>query len=244
MTEHRDLTSNRFEFYTYRVGRSQLDRLFSIASEGFPSERIMFKTERSNTRLTRFTLEELVSAVATSPLPGDPNVWQNLAFIASDDGREISIDINQFWLCANISGPDATWVHGQTARLKSIVESVAGEKPVYRLRTYRAAKIGLLAGMMSAPVAVTAYQTLKDGARETVAAGTVGGGLVGLIVFLLGSSGKAKNGTLLSVTGEISDRRWWEDLSITDKIALGGLGVAALAAIATGLSAYADVLGS
>ncbi|MEW1680524.1 hypothetical protein [Streptomyces sp. NPDC093594] len=246
MTEHRDVTSNRFEFYTYRVGRSQLDRLFSIATEGFTPERITFETERSGTRLIRATLEELVSAVAESSLPGDPNVWENLSFRAYGDGKHISIEINDHWFRTSISGPDATWVHGQTARLKAIVEPIAGEVRPWEIRHRRAAKIGLYAGSLTALATLILLRGSKEetGIVETITGVTLVGATIALIVWLIGTTGKGKKRTHLSATEELSDTKWWQDLSASEKIALGGLGVAALAAIATSLSAYADVWGS
>ncbi|MEV5463066.1 hypothetical protein [Streptomyces sp. NPDC002788] len=246
MTEHRDVTSNRFEFYTYRVGRSHLDRLFSIATEGFPPNRISFETERSGTRLTRSTLEELVSAVAASSLPGDPNAWENLSFNAYGDGKDISIDINHHWFRASVSGPDATWVHGQAARLKAIVESTAGEIRPWELRHRRAAKIGFSAGVLTAlsTLIILRASQEKPGMEETVTGATTMGAFIAFLVWIIGTAGKGKKRTHLSATEELSDAKWWQDLSVTEKIALGGLGVTAVAAIAASLSAYADVWGS
>ncbi|MFJ4360639.1 hypothetical protein ACIP25_30670 [Streptomyces massasporeus] len=245
MTEHRDVTSNRFEFYTYRLGRSQLDRLFSIAAEGFRPEQLKFETERGGTSFTRSTLEELVSSVAASPLPGDPDEWSNLSFQAIEDWKHISIDITRHWLRVSISGPDATWVHGQAARLKAIVEPVAGTIRPSELRSRRAAKISLAAGLLAGLAAFL----IGQGTPDLTTGGAITGAIMvatvmGTIVFWIGIAGKGKTRTLISVTGEISDRRWWQDLSMADKIALGSLAVTTLAAIAAFLSAYADVWGS
>ncbi|MGV9624728.1 hypothetical protein [Streptomyces tendae] len=243
MTEHRDVTSNRFQFYTYRVGRSQLDRIFSIATEGFTSDRVRFETERSGTRLTRATLEELVSAVAASSLPGDPNVWENLSFRAYGNDNHISIEISDLGFRASISGPDATWVHGQTARLKAIVEPVAGEARPWEIRQRRAGKIGLFTGILTALSTVIVVRAAEEppGTVETVTGATAVGSFLAALVFLIGTAGKGKKKTHLSATEELVETKWWQDLSTADKIALGSLGVAALAAIAAYLSAYAAV---
>ncbi|MGW3713952.1 hypothetical protein ACWDN6_27770 [Streptomyces albogriseolus] len=245
MTGHQDVTSSRFQFYTYRVGRSQLDRLFSIAAEGFAPDVIKFETERSGTRLIRSTLEELVSAVAESSLPGDPNIWENLTFRAVNTENHIFIMINELSFSASVSGPDATWVHGQTARLKAIIQPIAGETQPWQLRHRRAGKIGMVAGLL---IALSTLITLRAsneeaGIAETISAATTMGSLVALLVFLIGTSGKGKKRTQLSVTDEVSDTKWWQELSVSEKIALGGLAVAALAAVAASLSAYADVWG-
>jgi hypothetical protein len=246
VTAHRDRTSSRLDFWTYRVGRSHLDRILSIAAEGFNADQLEFTTERSGTRMTRPTLEELISAVAASSLPGDPNSWDNLRFEAYGDRRTVSIDISELMLRVSVSGPDATWVHGQIARFKAILDPIAGEVHPATKRSRTALRLGTAASILAAVIVSFLLKSSRPEMQYpevisvtlTVSTMILGG------AFTLSLGGNNKSQRLLSVTGEITDRKWWQGLSTANKIALGAFVVAAVSAIAASVSAFADVWGS
>ncbi|THA32667.1 hypothetical protein [Streptomyces sp. A1547] len=138
----------------------------------------------------RSTLEELVSAVAESTLPGDPEYWDNLSYSSYADGKYILIDFNHLWASVSISGPDLTWVHGQAARLKAILAPASGEEAPWRRKQRIAAGIGVAAAALVWP---SAYFILRDvtsirGSAVTLSCLIVV--LLGFAAFIIGTSGK------------------------------------------------------
>ncbi|GAA2291366.1 hypothetical protein OKJ48_42255 [Streptomyces kunmingensis] len=245
VTDHRDVTTNRTRFYTYRLGRSQLDRLFSIASEGLNPDRTTLATERAGTRFVRPTLEDLVSAVAASQLPGDLSKLDNIEFSGfGGQDRYIRISIEPLWLNVSISGQDATWVHGQAARLKALLEPNAGTVNPSDLRLRAALKLSILAATLAGVAGFLFGQgILHQNHRQSTALATLVAVIMYSIVFFTGTAGGGKAKAIINVAGEIPERARWWDTSMSDKISLSGVAIAALAAIAAGVSAYADISG-
>ncbi|MEU9413493.1 hypothetical protein AB0E08_48475 [Streptomyces sp. NPDC048281] len=116
-------TEKRLVYYRWRLGRSELDRLFSVAREGFADDEVVLSTVRNDTRYRQRSLEGLVSAILTSPTAGDPQTWGNIHFeaVKEGDGRHLEIHIDSGKLVAYVVGSDATWVYGQTARLDMLL---------------------------------------------------------------------------------------------------------------------------
>ncbi|MEV5264593.1 hypothetical protein [Streptomyces werraensis] len=244
MAENQDKTSTRLKFRTYKVGRSQLDRVITIATEGFKPEQISFKTTRSGTTFKRRTLEELISAIATSPLPGDPEIWSDLSIDAFDHqrNRSVSVDFRDYELSVWISGTDATWVHGQNARIRALLEPVANEQEE------GSPLVGCSGAACGALVWVVAFLLTQKATEAipvwgSILVATTAGLLALRIVLTYGGDKEEAEKRLLNVVGEVSDRGWWESRSMQDKIALAGAAIAAIAAIAALMSAYADVWG-
>ncbi|MGW4724504.1 hypothetical protein [Streptomyces sp. NPDC004291] len=188
----------------------------------------------------------MVSAVADSPTPGDPEIWDNLEFSSRNDTGSVSISIHELWLSVTVRGSDATWVHGQAARIRALLDPVANEELPWERQHRTAAKIAGSAGIVTL---VSSFLTL----REIDNSASLGDLLLGtftitsfvvIIFFLLGTQGKAKRKVFLNVVGEVSDTGWWKGLSTTEKVAFGALIATIAAAIGTLGSAYSDLWGA
>ncbi|MFJ7056146.1 hypothetical protein ACIQVA_00040 [Streptomyces microflavus] len=245
MPTYRDFTSSRFEYRTYKLGRSLLDRLFAVASEGADPNEVEYSTRRSGTTFTRASLEDLVSAVAASPTPGDPEIWSDLSFQYHHGSKSVRIEINHLWLSISVRGDDATWVHGQAARIRALVEPVSGEEAAYQTRHRTLLKFGLFAGGVAW---LSSFFVIRNSsADESVAKNILDSLMIGMLLFLLisllGLFGKGKSKTFLNVVGEVNDVGWWRNLDVMERIAFGALVVTVLAAIGTLGSAYSDLWG-
>src|SRR5262245_10912187 len=124
-------TTQRLVFYKCRLGRRELDRLFAVASEGTPVDSVNVSTQRANTRFRQPSIGELVDAVEQANVPGDRDVWSNLALEAGDieGARYIRISIDLQRAEVEVSGEDATWVYGQAARLRELFIEHADPEP-------------------------------------------------------------------------------------------------------------------
>jgi hypothetical protein len=239
-----DKTSILLRFRTYRVGRSQLDRVISIATEGFEPDDISFKTTRSSTTLERRTLDELISAVATSPLPGDPEIWPNLEIVAHRSGNHVAVEFDDnLCLSVYIRSADATWVHGQSARFKLLLESVAHERDTRGCLMQGCAPFGM--GALAWLLTFLLMHRLADSvpAWANALCATVASLVTFLTVGTFVSGGEYNESRLLNVVGEVSNRGWWRSRTPQEKIALAGVAVATITAISALLSAYANVWG-
>ncbi|WP_141698447.1 hypothetical protein [Streptomyces lushanensis] len=245
MPEPRDFTMSRLQFHTYKVGRSLLDRLFAVASEGVNPEQLEFSTTRSGTTFTRKSLEELVSAVAASPTPGDPEIWSELDFSYYEIERSVRIDFSTLGVRVSIRSGDATWVHGQAARIRALLEPVAGEERPWVKQSRTARRIGLVAGGLAW---VAAFFALRENVERidgwlAASASILIASVVFAVINLLGVSGKVKSKAQLNVVGEIADGGWWKNLDTMERVAFGALLVTAVAAVGTLGSAYSDLWG-
>ncbi|MFD4342355.1 hypothetical protein ACFWPP_34840 [Streptomyces anulatus] len=242
---HRDYTSSRFEYRTYKLGRSLLDRLFAVASEGANANEVSYSTKRSGTTFTRGSLEDLVSAVAASPTPGDPEIWSDLRFQYHHGSKSVDIDINDHWMRVSIHGDDATWVHGQAARMRALVEPVSREEAAWQTRHRTLLKFGLVAGGVAW---LSSFLVIRENAAdEKIMKSVLDSLMIGMFLFAgisgLGLLGKGKSKTFLNVVGEVSDVGWWRNLDVMERVALGALFATILAAIGTLGSAYSDLWG-
>ncbi len=242
----RDFTTSRFEYRTYKVGRSLLDRVFAVASEGAGEGRLEFSTTRNGTTLQRGTLEELVSAVADSPTPGDPEIWDNLDFSSRTDAGSVSIDIHERWLSVTVRGSDATWVHGQAARIRALLDPVADEERPWEKQHRTAIKIAVSAGIVAL---VSSFLVLREFDKSAsvgellLSSFTTASFVIGIFMWL-GTLGKTRQNGFLNVVGEVSDTGWWKGLSTTEKVSFGALIATFVAAIGTLASAYSDLWGA
>ncbi|WP_345656606.1 hypothetical protein [Streptomyces siamensis] len=121
-------TEKQCIYYRCRLGRGRLDRLFAVALEGTAGDAVV-STQRRSTRYRAETLDQLVALVEAANAPGDPGVWTNLTLDLSDPQHRrsvtLTLDLKRTELC--ISGADATWVYGQDARLREMLESYDGK---------------------------------------------------------------------------------------------------------------------
>ncbi|MBL1083078.1 hypothetical protein JK359_13975 [Streptomyces actinomycinicus] len=244
MTVHENRITSVGTYYNYRVGMSQLDRLFGIASEGFDAESIIFETTQGDTSLRRDTLASLVSGVA-SLVPGNPN-WSNLSFRATQGTRDVSVRFTRYDVSVSVSATDPTWVYGQAARLRAILRAVADE----RAPAERASRTATFAGLISmALLGLLIILSMLAGAELALDEGTPGRFMTGviagtLIATISGLTATASvNRSILNPTGEVPHENWWSRRNAMEKISLAGAVIAAAAAVGTLISAYSDMTG-
>ncbi len=121
-------TEVRAVYLGCRLGKSELNRLFSLAPEGIPIAAISVSTQRDGTRYSAVTLDDLVDHVRNSNASGNLDKWDNLALEAagSSGDRKVSINIDTIRVETQVSGADATWVHGQAARIQLFLKGAGG----------------------------------------------------------------------------------------------------------------------
>ncbi|MFI8288594.1 hypothetical protein ACIGBL_05555 [Streptomyces sp. NPDC085614] len=230
---------------------SELNRLISLAPEGLPSTSVNVSTERGGTRYGAINLTELVIHLQDSNASGNLNTWDNLRLEAEDPAasRRICIAIDKQRVTVEVSGDDATWVHGQAARVEVFLKAAGGleeEKAWSNGRVALASQAITLIG-----VTVTAWATVvgfkaagvhssEQSAAEVVwrmALGVlIGAGPVAAVSFSFLFFMHRANRAQLLPTAEVAHGPWWSRASSADKIALLALTVAAgsfLVALAT-----------
>ncbi|MBE1600260.1 hypothetical protein H4687_006389 [Streptomyces stelliscabiei] len=125
-------TEKRLVFQNCRLGNSELKRVFAVAVEGIPGDRVEVSTQRNVTRYRAQDLDELIDSLNSSTAPGDLSRWTNLRLKADDTNgtRSVVINIDLQRTEVNLSGEDATWALGQAARLQILLEGAGGRVPV------------------------------------------------------------------------------------------------------------------
>lgn len=125
-------TEKRLVFQNCRLGNSELKRVFAVAVEGIPGDRVEVSTQRNVTRYRAQELDELIESLNSSTAPGDLSRWTNIRLKADDANgtRSVVINIDLQRTEVNLSGEDATWALGQAARLQILLEGAGGRIPV------------------------------------------------------------------------------------------------------------------
>ncbi|MEV7156961.1 hypothetical protein AB0N77_20410 [Streptomyces misionensis] len=220
-----------------RLGRSELDRLFSVAAEGIPGTSIHLSTQRDGIEFSCPTLSELATAVeqATGSSGQD---WSNLGFEGQDADRRIRIDIDLERVELHVSGQDATWVHGRRAVLEQILRKSGGHEPGKARSSWSGNLLG--GGVLMAVLVVMAHTVgpLIDPAEyknlDPHAGVVLGRGSMAMI--LVGGLGtwitRRAQRPLLLVTGEVPAGSWWSRLSPNEKFAAVAAGAGVISAIA------------
>ncbi|MFF2402693.1 hypothetical protein [Streptomyces goshikiensis] len=261
MTTHSSAITLKHVYYRCRLGRRQLDALFVTASAGFGGSGIEYSTERNSRTFRAPTLGELVDAVRSAPLPGDPDKWDNLAFVAKEPSGKCAVTLllDQERVEVSATGSDPTWVYGADAQIRIFLEDEAvgggsARRSEARRRTLNAALGVLLWGFLLV-YAVAWFPGSTAGAPpgatgpEWVNKPLPMGSLAILAAFPLYFAVKAvrfwardrAEAARLAVTGEVPDGRWWKTLTTTERLTAVGVLVAILAALGTLVSAGADV---
>ena len=248
-------TDLRKVFYQCRLGRDDLERMFNMACEGIESPIIKVSTVSGNTRFWEENLPSLVTAVQTqSAESGDE--WTNLNLEAENPGKErvVSITIATDRTEYNISGSDAVWAYGQSARIENFLSQrgAVAKSPKYE------AKISI--GFIFVFLIIGAFFLMADDGPDTVSeclnrakkiredASTVNIifatlmtlGLAGAIIPLLKRRALRAR---LKVSSDIPSGGWWFHLSAAEKIAAIGIPIAIVAAIGAAMSGFSDVFG-
>ncbi|MFE7580760.1 hypothetical protein ACFU5Y_04230 [Streptomyces gardneri] len=234
-------TEVRAVYTTCRLGKSELNRLFSLAPEGIPAASVQVSTQRDSTRYSAGMLTDLVDHVRNSNASGNLDKWDNLAFEA-DDGtgdRRVTVGIDSERTEVQVSGRDATWVHGQAARIELFLDGTGGE--VVRADKGRRLKTRIISlnvaillnsFAMATGISVLASDLVENvtfGNMMTLALGATVGA-VPLLLALLAIVGVMKrvDRAVLKPTMDIPHGSWWSRASSADRIALGALAVATL----------------
>ncbi|MGW0032091.1 hypothetical protein ACWDXD_19975 [Streptomyces sp. NPDC003314] len=230
-------TEVRAVYVTCRLGKSELNRLFSLAPEGIPAAAVSISTQRDNTRYSAGALDDLVDHVRNSNASGNLDKWDNLALDAADGNgdRRVSINIDTERVETQVAGTDATWVHGQAARIQLLLKGAGGREN----QEFSVAREGRILGkiflhslLITAVLLLTVLifgpkpQPQLPNPEPTSFAPLV------VLLFLFGVYGIAfkiirrANRALLLPTAEVPHGSWWSRASSTDKIALSALIVA------------------
>ncbi|MBP0932630.1 hypothetical protein J0X20_03235 [Streptomyces sp. KCTC 0041BP] len=239
-------TEVRAVYGACRLGKSELNRLFSLAPEGIPAVSVAISTQRDSTRYSAGTLTGLIEHIRDANASGNLDSWDNLNLEAADNtgDRKITIKIDTGRVEVQVAGGDATWVHGQAARIDLLLKGAGGRNHAAEADRAAAASkdaltasiaVILLAGGLLLGWKVTdvgharGMELFADMAMGTlIGAGPVA--LAGLLAFFFA---RRTNRARLTPTAEVPHGHWWHRASTTDKIALCALTVAILTFLAT-----------
>lgn len=251
-------TEVRLVFHGCRLGRSELNRLFNLAPEGIPAGYIAVSTQRDDTRYTADDLAALIDALHAANAPGDLHSWDNLMQVAGDaeGDRKISVDIERGRVVVQISGRDATWAYGQSARIQLLLAAAGGKHPAVKL-SHRIDQLSgttlllliaffacLFAGIYVAdPKSLFNLTVESDKVPQLL--GALGGMAVWAVFAIIASAivGRASMPLLLP-TAEVPRGSWWNRASNADRIALVGLAVATLALMVAALTLGNELAGN
>ncbi|MET8190083.1 MULTISPECIES: hypothetical protein [unclassified Streptomyces] len=248
-------TDLRKVFYQCRLGRDDLERMFEMACEGIESPNVKISTVASSTRYWDSSLAELVATVQSEAAEPD-DAWSNISLEAKSSGGErlvsITIDIERAEF--NVSGSDAVWAYGQSARLDNFLvkRGAVTQSPKYE------AKVSLI--FVSFFLLIGSLFLFADSGDETVAEcvrkaqearenSLVVNSLMGVLM-TLGLAGAIipmlKRRALraqLRVNSNVPGGGWWFRLSAGERIAAVGVPIAILAAVGAIMSGFNDVFG-
>jgi hypothetical protein len=234
-------TEVRTVFLRCRLGKSELNRLFSLAPEGIPAASVVVSTQRDNTRYADATLTNLVDHVRNSNAAGNLDVWTNLTLEAADGAgdRRITVVIDTERTEVQVSGRDATWVHGQAARIELFLDGTGGEtKSESPSGKFRARSlplniaslllgIAIAAGISAVAPGVIEFASPKNTLKVLLGA-TIGTVPFFLAILALLAVLNRIDRAVLMPTMDIPHGSWWGRASNADKIALGSLVIATL----------------
>lgn len=248
-------TDVRKVYYQCRFGQNELERMFSMACEGISSPDVQVSTVVGSTRFWDSNLAGLI-ATLESGTPESSEKWTNISMEAKDPTteRSASIAIDTERTEFNISGSDATWVYGQTARL----EAFLGARGAVRNSPKYEAKISLIFATFF--IGMGAFWAFGDQGSESAdecikrAAESEGNQLAfniamglllsfGILFILFQFLKRRALRAQLRINGAVADGTWWSRLSTGEKNAAIGIPIAALAAVGALVSAASDVLG-
>jgi hypothetical protein len=249
-TQHDEV---RKVYVTCRLGKSELNRLFDLAPEGIPAASVSISTQRDSTRYSAGTLADLVDHVRNSNASGNLNAWDNLTLEAADNSgdRRIGISIDTERVEVQVSGRDATWVHGQAARLELFLKG-AGGRLKREPETKKRAKELLRATLLSLPataavISATEIATPDDIKQPQLPLQANIAPYVAMAIMLSVYWAGWKiinraNRALLMPTVEVPHGSWWSRASSADKIALGSLGIATLSLVVAAATLGKDLM--
>jgi hypothetical protein len=250
------------KYYGCRLGRTQLDRIVDIASDGLPPDALKFSTRRGTYHFEADTLTDLVAAVQASPDSGATDQWTNLAIETADPQapQRVAVLIDTDRTEVQLISSNSTWAHGQQARLERFLKEQAGAHDERRSPTEKKLRGALWGAMLWLGILLYAIFEAPDYQEEVTIAGgkkvlTEPTGQVPtlslvflLFLFLWCVAGAFRqfvrlraSRPALVVTADLPTGNTWQRLSMAEKLAALGLAVAVLAMTGTLASAAADV---
>ncbi|MEU0190129.1 hypothetical protein ABZ250_09770 [Streptomyces afghaniensis] len=262
MTTQPPAITLKHAYHRCRLGRRQLDGLFAIASSGFSADAVEFSTERHNRTFCAATLDHLVTAVSSAPLPGDPNHWDNLTFTAKEVSGKcaVRVELAPEVVEVAVTGTEPTWVYGADAQIRLFLEDEAiGGTTSSRSEERRKMRSEASMAFFLTGLVVYAVVWFPGSRMSSAPPGATGPewenkpvplpGLIFLAALALYAAGNAvrhwardrAGRGYLAVTGELPSGSWWKTLSTAEQLSAVSVLIAVLAALGTIVSAGADV---
>ncbi|MFC9248052.1 hypothetical protein ACFT7S_29725 [Streptomyces sp. NPDC057136] len=248
-------TDLRKVFYQCRLGRDDLERMFSMACEGIPLPEVRISTVAANTRFWKTNLPDLVETVR-SGAPELNQDWNNLSLEADTASQErgVKIIIDKDRTEVNVSGSDTTWAFGQIARIENFLVSRGAVFSSPRYENIVA--YIFLAFFLGAGTFFLVRGVDDDSAAECmkrVREASSGRGAFDLALIALYTVGalipsyqlmkRRASRAQLKVEENVASGSWWSRLSAGERIAAIGIPVAVIAALAAAVTAANDVWG-
>ncbi|WP_329528567.1 hypothetical protein [Streptomyces sp. NBC_01462] len=241
-TQHEEV---RRIYIRCRLGKSELNRLFSLASEGTTAASIAVSTQRDSSRYSAGTLTDLVDHVQSSTASGNLDLWDNLTFEASDNtgGRKVSIKLDTERAEVQVAGLDATWVHGQAARVELFLKGTGGE-PMKNAEANQGSGppflgflggvlVSVLLGFFLAEPRAVKNNGSPDNPLAKVPSVLTSPAMLAILVGIGFWIVAQANRAVLRPMEEIPHGSWWSRAANADRIALCGLIVGVLSLLVT-----------
>ncbi|WP_159002227.1 hypothetical protein [Streptomyces sp. NRRL B-3229] len=239
-----------------RLGRRELDALFTVAGQGYQPNEIVFRHFRHSRTFSAPTLADLIADVQAAPLPGDPNHWDNLSFTATDPAgrRTVTMSLSPKKVVTTVSGNDATLVYGTDAQIRLfLVDDAIGGRTSPKAPPSGPLNWVLVAGIALIFILALALSFEVDGgpAGDSVnkaleASGpfiVIGYGLLGFLAAVHGAANVWVSRGVLAPTRSLPTGGVWSRLAMPERIAVVGLLVAVAGSVGTLISAGTDLFG-
>jgi hypothetical protein len=242
-------TSKRLVFANCRLGRSELDRIFAVASEGIAATQVGVATQRHDTRYEAGSLADLIDSLAAANAPGDLNSLTNVTLHAEDDssGRKAVITIDTERTVVVVEGADATWVLGQAARLEMLIRQSGGVLVTDDTSARRPESMTAYLLSLSWVLTVAGGLWFLDavdpelGQRFGLTFIPLLFGPVLLFVLVARRYRRRANRPVLQVSGEVPRGSWWYRLSPGDRIVFVSVVVAGVGVLVTVIMGVAQI---
>ncbi|MGW1775688.1 hypothetical protein [Streptomyces sp. NPDC002104] len=242
MTLPSQQTEMRLLFYRCRIGRSDLDRIFGVASESIPVESVEFSTQMASTRYRQPTLAGLIDAIQIANPAPISTAWGNLRLEASVDSlqRRVVVLIEEDRVSVELSGGDATWVYGQAARLREILGALGGSED----SRPGGMKGAIAKGSVMAVVLVAYWIQIARTPRSEIALLDMPIAVIAsVLVISVASNSLVQNWVdraALDVVDEVQRGFWWTRLTAPLKVSVATAVAGVVAALAAIVSALPD----
>ncbi|WP_336116515.1 hypothetical protein [Streptomyces sp. PTD9-10] len=242
-------------FYQCRLGKDDLERMFTMACDGIHLPDVKISTVAGNTRFWKTTLQDLVAAVH-SGAPEISETWTNLALEAGTPSQErgVKITIDKERTEVNVSGSDTTWAFGQIARIEkflvsrgAVFSSPRYENTIMYISLFFFLGLGtfLLVHGVDGESAADCIERVKNSSRDAA----IGNSLIvftyafGMLFPFYQIVKRKALRARLDVSANLRTGSWWSRLSPAEKIAAIGIPIAALATLAALVTAANDLRG-